>query len=72
MIGVRDNIKRAILYKDNDLGMLLALLEATDDAMSDVNQEYLKRFSFKEEDITEAKFAGLNWLADQQGIYENI
>ncbi|PLX69876.1 MAG: hypothetical protein C0603_02780 [Denitrovibrio sp.] len=72
MISVKDNIKRAILYKDNDLGVLLALLDATDDVMSDVNQEYLDRFSLSEDDITQAKLEGLNWLADQQGIFESI
>jgi len=72
MINVRDNIKRAILFRDNDLGQLLSLLEATDDATSEINKEFLKKFKINEADLTEAKFDGLNWLADQQGIYNSI
>lgn len=72
MISVSDRIREAILFKTNELGMLLGLLEATDDVNSDVNQDLLEKFKVSEEVISEVKFNGLNWLADQQEIYDNI
>lgn len=72
MISVSDNIRRAILTKDNELGMLLGLIDAADDAESDLSQDVLQRLKITEEHVSEAKFEGLNWLADQQEIYKNI
>lgn len=72
MINVSEKIKHALLYKDNELGELLGLLEATDDIHSDVNQHVLDKLKLSEQDISEIKFEGLNWLADQQEIYKNL
>lgn len=72
MISVGENIKNALLYKDNDLGLLLSVLDASDDPQSDMNIELLKKLKITEQSVSEAKFEGLNWLADQQDIYNNI
>ncbi|PLX70988.1 MAG: hypothetical protein C0602_02845 [Denitrovibrio sp.] len=45
MINVSPNINRALLQKDNELGVLLGLLEATDDAESDLNKDILKKLN---------------------------
>jgi len=72
IVSVSDKIKRALLHKDNDLGILLYILEAADDADSDVNHAVLKKLKITEHDISEVKFEGLNWLADQQDVYNSI
>jgi len=71
-ICVGEKISNALLYKENELGVLLGLLEATDDINKTVNQSVLKELKLTEQDISEIKFNGLNWLADQQEIYKNI
>lgn len=72
MIAVSQPIKKALLERDNDLGILLTLLEATDDADSSVHKELLEKLNIGEAEVTEAKLNGLNWLADQQDVYKTI
>jgi EAL and modified HD-GYP domain-containing signal transduction protein len=72
MIKVHENISRAILHRDNELGELLTLLEATDDAQSELNLNLLKKYRITGHDLTEIKFKGLEWLSEQQELYNNI
>lgn len=72
MICVSEKIRNALLYKENELGMMLALLEAADDAQSDFNLDILQKLQITEQDLSEAKLEGLNWLADQQEVYNTI
>ena len=72
MITVSETIRNALLFKENNLGVLLGLLEAVDDVNSDLNQDILNKLKITEQDVSEAKFEGLNWLADQQDIYNNL
>jgi EAL and modified HD-GYP domain-containing signal transduction protein len=60
------------LYKDNELGILLGLLEASDDINKTVSPSLLNDLKLTEQDISEIKFLGLNWLADQQDVYKNL
>jgi len=71
-IGVNQKISDALLYKDNDLGVLLGLLEASDDINKTVSPSLLSKLKLTEQDISEIKFLGLNWLADQQDVYINL
>lgn len=71
-IGVNKKISDALLYKENDLGVLLGLLEASDDINKTVSASLLTDLKITEQDISEIKFEGLNWLADQQDVYKNI
>jgi EAL and modified HD-GYP domain-containing signal transduction protein len=71
-IGVNQKISDALLYKDNELGILLGLLEASDDINKTVSPSLLNDLKLTEQDISEIKFLGLNWLADQQDVYKNL
>jgi EAL and modified HD-GYP domain-containing signal transduction protein len=71
-ISVKEIISDAILERKGDLGVLLSLLEAADDSESELTKNALEKLNLTEIDITEVKFEGLNWLADQQAVYENM
>lgn len=68
-INVKPIISDAILKREGQLGRLLALLESVDNAGSDIKLESLKEFNLTEEIVSDIKFKGLEWLAEQQAAY---
>jgi len=65
-------IREAILKREGEIGSLLAIMDSADDSENDFVKSYLEKFKLTEEDITLIKFEGLEWLADQQAIYDNV
>ncbi|WP_415237929.1 EAL and HDOD domain-containing protein [Seleniivibrio woodruffii] len=71
-INVKPLIREAVLERKGELGNLLAILEDVDDANSEIKRNKLAALRLTEEDISDVKFRGLDWLAEQQSVYNSI
>jgi len=71
-INVKPLIKEAVLDRKGEIGNLLAILEDVDDNNSEIKRNKLAALKLTEEDISDIKFKGLDWLAEQQSVYNSI
>lgn len=71
-LNVKPLIKDAVLRREGDIGVLLSILEATDDSRAEMRRDKLQLYHLDEEDISDIKFKGLEWLAEQQTVYDSI
>ncbi|MGE4265975.1 MAG: EAL and HDOD domain-containing protein [Deferribacterales bacterium] len=71
-ISVKPLIKEAVLDRKGEIGNLLAILEDVDDNNSEIKRNKLAVLKLTEEDISDIKFKGLDWLAEQQSVYNSI
>lgn len=71
-LNVKPVIQNAVLHREGDIGCLLALLEDTDDASVRLHVDRLRSYRLNEDDLTDIKFKGLEWLAEQQTVYDSL
>jgi EAL and modified HD-GYP domain-containing signal transduction protein len=71
-INVKPLISEAVLDRKGEIGNLLAILEDVDDNNSEIKRNKLAALKLTEEDISDIKFKGLDWLAEQQSVYNSI
>jgi len=71
-INVKQVIYDAVVNRSGELGKLLSLIEDTDDVHSEINSATLKQYGLTEDDISDIKFQGLEWLAEQQSVYNTL